>query len=185
MVAGNVSNMPSLLTGVRFLTTAITSGMSYAAVGSLYQQALFSIGLVLFLFIMSEGFLVLDTRTRVLSNNSAALRLLETSCVPVPGETSAFVLSREEGFRRCVEEALAGRRSERMVHRENLCRQIIASPVMQDGHLGGAVLVILDVTEREQRESLRREFTANVSHVLFQMEQQLIVFPNGPVLRCG
>ncbi|MEA4941782.1 MAG: phosphate ABC transporter permease subunit PstC [Oscillibacter sp.] len=52
MVAGNVSNMPSLLTGVRFLTTAITSGMSYAAVGSLYQQALFSIGLVLFLFIM-------------------------------------------------------------------------------------------------------------------------------------
>lgn len=115
---------------------------------------------------MSEGFLVLDIRTRVLSNNSAALRLLETSCVPVPGETSAFVLSREEGFRRCVEEALAGRRSERMVHRENLCRQIIASPVMQDGHLGGAVLVILDVTEREQRESLRREFTANVSHEL-------------------
>ncbi len=52
MVAGNVSNMPSLLAGVRFLTTAITSGMSYAAVGSLYQQALFSIGLVLFLFIM-------------------------------------------------------------------------------------------------------------------------------------
>jgi phosphate transport system permease protein len=52
MVAGNGSNMPSLLTGVRFLTTAITSGMSYAAVGSLYQQALFSIGLVLFLFIM-------------------------------------------------------------------------------------------------------------------------------------
>ena len=37
---------------------------------------------------------------------------------------------------------------------------------MQDGHLGGAVLVILDVTEREQRESLRREFTANVSHEL-------------------
>ncbi|KAF5065983.1 Sensor histidine kinase ResE [anaerobic digester metagenome] len=115
---------------------------------------------------MSEGFLVLDIRTRVLSNNSAALRLLETDCVPVPGETSAFVLSREEGFRRCVEEALAGRRSERMVRRETLCRQIIASPVMQDGHLGGAVVVILDVTEREQRESLRREFTANVSHEL-------------------
>lgn len=115
---------------------------------------------------MGEGFLVLDIRTRVLSNNTAVLRLLETDCVPVPGETSAFVLSREESFRRCVEEALAGRRSERMVHRENLCRQIIASPVMQDGHLGGAVLVILDVTEREQRESLRREFTANVSHEL-------------------
>ena len=52
MVAGNVANMPGLFTSVRFLTTGIISGMSDAAVGSLYQQALFSIGLVLFLFIM-------------------------------------------------------------------------------------------------------------------------------------
>lgn len=52
MVAGNVANMPGLFQSVRFLTTGIISGMSYAPVGSLYQQALFSIGLVLFLFIM-------------------------------------------------------------------------------------------------------------------------------------
>ena len=52
MVAGNVANMPGLFTSVRFLTTGIISGMPDAAVGSLYQQALFSIGLVLFLFIM-------------------------------------------------------------------------------------------------------------------------------------
>ena len=52
MVAGNVANIPGLFTSVRFLTTGIISGMSDAAVGSLYQQALFSIGLVLFLFIM-------------------------------------------------------------------------------------------------------------------------------------
>ena len=52
MVAGNVANMPGLFTSVRFLTTCIISGMSDAAVGSLYQQALYSIGLVLFLFIM-------------------------------------------------------------------------------------------------------------------------------------
>ena len=52
MVSGNVSNMPGLFTSVRFLTTAIASGMSYAAYGSLYRNALFSIGLVLFLFIM-------------------------------------------------------------------------------------------------------------------------------------
>ena len=44
--------MPGLLTSVRFLTTAIASEMSYAAVGSLQRNALFSIGLVLFLFIM-------------------------------------------------------------------------------------------------------------------------------------
>lgn len=52
MVSGNVPNMPSLFGSVRFLTTAIASEMSYASVGSLQRQALFSIGLVLFLFIM-------------------------------------------------------------------------------------------------------------------------------------
>ena len=52
MVAGNVPNMPGLFESVRFLTTAIASEMSYAAAGSLHRQALYSIGLVLFLFIM-------------------------------------------------------------------------------------------------------------------------------------
>ena len=52
MVAGNVANMPSLLKSVKFLTTAIASEMSYAGVGTLQRNALFSIGLVLFLFIM-------------------------------------------------------------------------------------------------------------------------------------
>lgn len=52
MVAGNVANMPGLFKSVRFLTTAIVSEMSYASYGSLQRQALFSIGLMLFLFIM-------------------------------------------------------------------------------------------------------------------------------------
>ena len=52
MVSGNVPNMPELFGSVRFMTTAIASEMSYAPVGSLQRQALFSIGLVLFLFIM-------------------------------------------------------------------------------------------------------------------------------------
>lgn len=52
MVSGNVPNMPRLLGPVRFMTTAIASEMSYAPVGSLQREALFSIGLVLFLFIM-------------------------------------------------------------------------------------------------------------------------------------
>ena len=50
MVAGNVANMPSLLESVRFLTTAVASEMSYSS--GLQRQALFSIALVLFLFIM-------------------------------------------------------------------------------------------------------------------------------------
>jgi len=113
---------------------------------------------------MGEGFLVLDTRTRVLSHNTAALRLLDAA-EPAP-ETSAYALNREEGFRRCVEEALSGRRSEQLLEKDERCCQVIANPVFQEGHLSGAVLVILDVTEKERREALRREFTANVSHEL-------------------
>ena len=52
MVAGNVANMPSLFQSVRFLTTAVASEMSYASYGSLQREALFSIALVWFLFIM-------------------------------------------------------------------------------------------------------------------------------------
>ncbi len=52
MVSGNVANMPSLFQSVRFLTTAVSSEMSYAANGSLHREALFSIALILFLFIM-------------------------------------------------------------------------------------------------------------------------------------
>jgi len=50
MVAGNVANMPRLMGSVRFLTTAVASEMSYSS--GLQRQALFSIALVLFLFIM-------------------------------------------------------------------------------------------------------------------------------------
>ena len=114
---------------------------------------------------MSEGFLVIDQETRVLSYNSAALRLLRGS-VEGPAPDTAFALNREAGFRRCVEDALAGRRREELLEKDSSTRQVIASPVEQDGAIAGAVLVVLDVTEKEQRESLRREFTANVSHEL-------------------
>ena len=66
MVAGNVANMPSLFASVRFLTTAIVSEMSYAAYGSLQRDALFSVGLVLFLFI-----LLINAALRLLSERSA------------------------------------------------------------------------------------------------------------------
>ena len=114
---------------------------------------------------MSEGFLVIDPETRVLSYNSAAVRLLRAR---QPGEegASALELNREAGFRRCVEEALAGRRCEELLERDDECRRVLANPVERDGRVTGALLVILDVTEKEQREALRREFTANVSHEL-------------------
>ena len=113
---------------------------------------------------MSEGLLIIDRETRVLSYNAAALRLLDARA---PGEEdSVLALNREPGFRRCVEEALAGRRREELLEREDTCCRVLANPVEQDGAVTGAVLIVLDVTEKERREALRREFAANVSHEL-------------------
>lgn len=114
---------------------------------------------------MSEGLLVIDQETRILSYNSAALRLLGAKA-PVEEGESVLTLDREAGFRRCVEEALAGRRCEELLERDDDCRRVMANPVEQEGKLAGAVLIVLDVTEKEQRDRLRREFTANVSHEL-------------------
>ena len=113
---------------------------------------------------MSEGLLIIDRETRVLSYNAAALRLLDAR-TPVEGD-SVLALNREPGFRRCVEEALTGRRREELLEREDTCCRVLANPVEQDGAVTGAVLIVLDVTEKERREALRREFTANVSHEL-------------------
>ena len=113
---------------------------------------------------MSEGLLVIDRETRVLSHNGAALRLL--GATEPAEETSVLTLNREAGFRRCVEEALAGRRCEELLERGDTCCRVFANPVEQEGERTGAVLILLDVTEKERRETLRREFTANVSHEL-------------------
>ena len=113
---------------------------------------------------MSEGLLVIDRETRVLSHNGAALRLLGAE--EPAEEASVLTLNRESGFRRCVEEALAGRRCEELLERGDTCCRVFANPVEQDGALTGAVLILMDVTEKERRETLRREFTANVSHEL-------------------
>ena len=114
---------------------------------------------------MNEGLLVVDRDTRVLSHNGAALRLLEYGDPFEPG-ISALELSREEKFRSCVETVLSGRRCEELLEREDLCCRIYANPVEEEGRCTGAVLILMDVTEKERLETLRREFATNVSHEL-------------------
>ena len=111
---------------------------------------------------MSEGLLVIDTETDVLSYNHAALRLLGASKV----EGSVLSLNRSLHFRDAVDASLHGRHSEALMELEGRSYQLIANPVHEGEAVVGAVLMLLDVTEREEREKLRREFTANVSHEL-------------------
>ena len=113
---------------------------------------------------MSEGFVLLDRKGHILSHNSGALRLLGA---PAPAEeASVLTLDRSDGFQHVVERALHGQRTQGRLERGERCIQLLADPVFRDGQVDGAVLVLLDVTEREQGEKLRREFTANVSHEL-------------------
>lgn len=113
---------------------------------------------------MSEGLLLLDRQGRILSYNSGALLLLHAQ--PPDDRANYLTLNTSEVFCRSVECALAGKTCQQLLDIENRCCQILANPVWKDGQTAGVVVVVLDVTEREQREELRREFTANVSHEL-------------------
>jgi len=113
---------------------------------------------------MSEGFLLLDARANILLHNASALRILGVSAENM--ERNVRHLNRSNEFREAVDSALTGEHATVLLNLDERCYQLIANPVAENGQITGAVLVILDVTEREQREELRREFTANVSHEL-------------------
>lgn len=113
---------------------------------------------------MSEGFIIIDSRTEVLSYNTAALKILGSDFTG--SSRSVLVLNRSEAFRSAVEDALAGKRSETDLTLSEKIYQVIATPAFTGSSVTGAVMIILDITEKEDREELRREFTSNVSHEL-------------------
>lgn len=112
---------------------------------------------------MSEGFLVIDRDTSVLTYNSSALKLLGITS-EVKG--SVLKLNRTKEFREAVTAALAGEKSENEMTVSCRSYRLIASPVYENEKVIGAVIIILDNTESVERERLRREFTSNVSHEL-------------------
>ena len=112
---------------------------------------------------MSEGLLVIDAKKRLLFCNEAAKRLLHIG----QAETqSLLMVNRSAPFREAAEEALQGKHAQQSVTLDGRIYQLMANPAYDGQTLTGAVLLLLDVTEREDRERLRREFTANVSHEL-------------------
>lgn len=112
---------------------------------------------------MNEGFLVIDKNAKVLSYNSAAIRLLD---IDETAADSVLMLNRTKHFREVTQEALAGKHAENTMHLDEQTYSIIANPVCRANQTIGAVIVIIDITESAAREKLRREFTSNVSHEL-------------------
>lgn len=113
---------------------------------------------------MSEGLLVVDRHADLLSYNTAAMRLLDS--IPGDARESVQKLTKIEGFDTAIRESLEGKHCEEKMLHDSKIYQIIANPVYEKQNIVGAVLLILDITEREERETLRREFSANVSHEL-------------------
>lgn len=112
---------------------------------------------------MSEGFLVIDANANLLTYNSAALNLLE---ITPPADRSVLLFCRAKEFRGVISDVLSGIKAENTMVREERSYSLIANPVYEKESVIGAVVVILDITECEKRDMLRREFTANVSHEL-------------------
>ncbi len=113
---------------------------------------------------MKDGIVIADPKTTILSCNSAAYQLLGVQ--PLTEGQSIYALSNAEPFRRCIQDAMGGLRSDIIISTEMGDRKIIASPASISDTLNGIVVFIMDVTEEQALEKMRREFTSNVSHEL-------------------
>lgn len=112
---------------------------------------------------MKEGLLVIDPKNAILASNSSAYTLLGAE---KSERQSVFALNHSERFRRCVQNAMGGRFDEFVLETDGGQRKIIASPASGAGRVNGVVMFIMDVTEQQELENMRREFTSNVSHEL-------------------
>ena len=109
---------------------------------------------------MQEGLLVIDSYTMILSGNSSVWKMFQIKD-PKIGD-SVYSLDRNEDFRMLIEQVLKGQHGSVLLHLGNEAIQMIANPVTREHKVVGAVLLLMN----EEREQLRREFSANVSHEL-------------------
>ena len=113
---------------------------------------------------MQEGLIVIDKYTMILSANSSAWSLFRVD-KGSQGE-SVYCLDRAEDFRHAIEQVLSGEHAELILKLNGSDIQLIANPVIRGQKTEGAVILLVNVTEKLERENLRREFSANVSHEL-------------------
>ena len=113
---------------------------------------------------MQEGLVVLDKETRIRSINSAAAKIFraEESCVG----SSFFLVNRSNALRQALNDALDHGHGSTVQELDGSVYRFDMSSIQSEGNLLGAVILAVDVTEAQNAEQLRREFSANVSHEL-------------------
>ena len=113
---------------------------------------------------MNEGLILLNPKGTIISINPAAAKLLDTG--QFSKGKNILTVNRSLALQEVISDAVAGKSAEKIIELHERHYQVDASPVISDGAVGGIVLLLFDVTEKEDAEQLRREFTANVSHEL-------------------
>ena len=113
---------------------------------------------------MQEGLVVLDQETHIRSINTAAMKIFgaEVSCVG----SSFFQVNRSNALRQALNDALDRGHGSAVQELEGRAYRFDMSSIQSDGKLLGAVILAVDVTESQNAEQMRREFSANVSHEL-------------------
>ena len=111
---------------------------------------------------MNEGLILLGSDETVISLNASAARVFLADQDKIRGQ-NLIALNRSEQLSLVAEQALAGKPASSILNMRGRSYALYASPVPEQR---AAVLLVLDVTEKQQAEELRREFSANVSHEL-------------------
>ncbi len=113
---------------------------------------------------MQEGLVVLDKETHIRSINTAAMAIfqVEETCVG----SSFFRINRSNALREALNDALDRGHGSGILELEGRIYRFDMSSIQSDGNLLGAVILAVDVTESQNAEQMRREFSANVSHEL-------------------
>ncbi len=113
---------------------------------------------------MTEGIVLLNQKSAILSINRAAAQLLEASTFDAGKDI--LTVNRRPELTELLRKAQSSGHCETVMDFESGIYQLSASPVVSDGKMIGTVLLMFDATEKEKNEQIRREFTANVSHEL-------------------
>lgn len=114
---------------------------------------------------MAEGLIVTDGEGRVVTINQSALAILDVR-QPLGVGQPLLSYSRNLVLEEAARAALGGRRMEETLPLAGRQYRLVASPALSGGEQRGAVLLLMDDTERLEAERGRREFSANVSHEL-------------------
>lgn len=115
---------------------------------------------------MDEGLVIVNGEGYILSINKRAVEIFGLSDDDYT-DKHILVMNRNLELQKMIENGLMGQPGEMLVELDGRSYQIMSNPIYVSGNdVQGLVLLLLDVTEKQQQEQLRREFTANVSHEL-------------------